>query len=146
MGKHTYVMDGDNIRHGLNRDLGFTEADRVENVRRVGEVARLFADAGLIVIAALISPFRSERRMVRDLMPAGGFIEVFVDTPLAECERRDPKGLYKKARAGTIANFTGISSPYERPEAAEIVLAGGTAAPDELAEMVARYLADGGYV
>ncbi|MGF1627166.1 MAG: adenylyl-sulfate kinase [Alphaproteobacteria bacterium] len=146
MGKHTYVMDGDNIRHGLNRDLGFTEADRVENVRRVGEVARLFADAGLIVIAALISPFRSERRMVRELLPAGAFIEVFVDTPLDECERRDPKGLYAKARAGTIANFTGISSPYERPEQAEIVLPGGEAAPDELAELVARYLAEGGYV
>jgi bifunctional enzyme CysN/CysC len=146
MGKHTYVMDGDNIRHGLNRDLGFTEADRVENVRRVGEVAKLFADAGLIVLAALISPFRSERRMVRDLLPEGQFIEIYVSTPLAVCEQRDPKGLYRKARAGVIANFTGISSPYEPPEAPELVLDGSAAAPEDLAETVARYLMDRGYV
>ena len=146
MGRHTFVMDGDNIRHGLNKDLGFTEADRVENVRRVGEVAKLFADAGIIAITALISPFRSERRMVRELMPEGSFIEVFVDTPLAECERRDPKGLYAKARAGQIANFTGIDSPYEAPEQAEIVLDGAAGTPDELAETVARYLTANGYI
>lgn len=146
MGRHTYVLDGDNVRHGLNRDLGFTEADRVENVRRVGEVAKLFADAGLIIIAALISPYRSERRMVRELLPEGAFIEVFVDTPLAECERRDPKGLYAKARAGAIANFTGIDAPYEAPEHAEIVLQGGAQPPEELAEQVARHLADGGFI
>lgn len=146
MGRHTFVMDGDNIRHGLNKDLGFTEADRVENVRRVGEVAKLFADAGIIAITALISPFRSERRMVRELMPEGSFIEVFVDTPLAECERRDPKGLYAKARAGQIANFTGIDSPYEAPEQAEIVLDGAAGTPDELAETVASYLTDNGYI
>jgi bifunctional enzyme CysN/CysC len=122
MGKHTFLLDGDNVRHGLNRDLGFTDADRVENVRRVGEVAKLMADAGLIVLTAFISPFRSERRMVRDLMAAGEFMEVYVDTPLSVAEERDVKGLYKKARAGQLKNFTGIDSPYEAPEAAEIVV------------------------
>jgi bifunctional enzyme CysN/CysC len=122
MGKHTFLLDGDNVRHGLNRDLGFTDADRVENIRRVGEVAKLMADAGLIVLTAFISPFRSERQMVRDLMPAGEFMEVFVDTPLNVAEGRDVKGLYKKARAGQLKNFTGIDSPYEAPEAAEIVV------------------------
>ncbi len=120
MGKHTFLLDGDNVRHGLNRDLGFTDADRVENIRRVGEVARLMTDAGLIVLAAFISPFRAERRMVRERMADGEFIEVFVDTPLEEAERRDVKGLYRKARAGELANFTGIDSPYEPPEHAEI--------------------------
>ena len=114
-GAHTYLLDGDNVRHGLNRDLGFTDADRVENVRRVGEVARLFTDAGMIVLCSFISPFRAERQMVRELVPAGEFIEVFVDTPLEECIRRDPKGLYARARAGQIKNFTGIDSPYEAP-------------------------------
>jgi bifunctional enzyme CysN/CysC len=114
-GRHTFMLDGDNVRQRLNRDLGFTEADRIENMRRVGEVARLMTDAGLIVIAAFISPFRAEREMVRDMVPAGEFFEVFVDTPLAEAERRDTKGLYRKARAGLIANFTGIDSPYEPP-------------------------------
>ncbi len=122
LGKHTFLLDGDNVRHGLNRDLGFTDADRVENIRRVGEVAKLMADGGLIVLTAFISPFRSERQMVRDLMPAGEFIEVFVDTPLEVAEGRDVKGLYKKARAGQLKNFTGIDSPYEAPEAAEIVV------------------------
>lgn len=122
MGKHTMLLDGDNIRHGLNRDLGFTEADRIENIRRIGEVAKLMTDAGLIVITAFISPFRAERNLVRSLLPAGEFLEVFVDTPLAECERRDPKGLYKKAREGVIPNFTGINSPYEAPETPELVL------------------------
>ena len=122
LGKHTFLLDGDNVRHGLNRDLGFTDADRVENIRRVGEVAKLMTDAGLIVLTAFISPFRSERRMVRDLMAGGEFIEVYVNTPLAVAESRDVKGLYKKARAGQLKNFTGIDSPYEAPEAAEIVV------------------------
>jgi bifunctional enzyme CysN/CysC len=115
-GAHTYLLDGDNVRHGLNRDLGFTDADRVENVRRVGEVARLFTDAGMIVLCSFISPFRAERSMVRELVPEGEFIEVFVDTPIEECVRRDPKGLYARAKAGLIKNFTGIDSPYEVPE------------------------------
>jgi bifunctional enzyme CysN/CysC len=120
LGKHSTMLDGDNIRHGLNRDLGFTDTDRVENIRRVGEVARLMADAGLIVLVSFISPFRSERQMARDLLPAGEFLEVFIDTPLAVAEARDPKGLYKKARRGEIQHFTGISSPYEAPESPEI--------------------------
>jgi len=119
-GRHTFLLDGDNVRHGLNRDLGFTEADRIENIRRVGEVARLMADAGLIVLTAFISPFRAEREIVRKMMSEGEFIEVFIDTPLAEAEERDTKGLYAKARAGELKNFTGIDSPYEPPEAAEI--------------------------
>jgi bifunctional enzyme CysN/CysC len=121
-GRHTYLLDGDNVRHGLNRDLGFSEADRVENIRRVAEVAKLMADAGLIVLVSFISPYRSERRMARDLLPEGEFIEVFVDTPLEECERRDVKGLYAKARAGKLPNFTGISAPYEAPEQPEVHL------------------------
>ncbi|WP_018410383.1 sulfate adenylyltransferase subunit CysN [Methyloversatilis thermotolerans] len=120
MGRHTYLLDGDNVRHGLNKDLGFTEADRVENIRRVAEVARLMVDAGLIVLTAFISPFRSERRMARGLLEEGEFIEIFVDTPMTVAEERDPKGLYKKARRGEIKNFTGIDSPYEAPERAEI--------------------------
>jgi bifunctional enzyme CysN/CysC len=120
MNRHTFLLDGDNVRHGLNRDLGFTEADRVENIRRVGEVARLMADAGLIVITAFISPFRSERQMVREMMATGEFMEVFIDTPLADAERRDVKGLYRKARAGQLKNFTGIDSPYEPPEKPEV--------------------------
>ncbi|MGE6781564.1 sulfate adenylyltransferase subunit CysN [Ensifer adhaerens] len=121
-GKHTFLLDGDNVRHGLNRDLGFTEEDRVENIRRVAEVAKLMTEAGLIVLVSFISPFRSERRMARELFGPGEFIEIFVDTPIEECARRDPKGLYKKALAGEISNFTGISSPYERPETPEIHL------------------------
>ncbi|WP_341930338.1 sulfate adenylyltransferase subunit CysN [Methyloversatilis discipulorum] len=120
LGRHTYLLDGDNVRHGLNKDLGFTEADRVENIRRVAEVAKLMVDAGLIVLTAFISPFRSERRMARGLLEEGEFIEIFVDTPIAVAEERDPKGLYKKARRGEIKNFTGIDSPYEAPENAEI--------------------------
>jgi len=119
-GRHTYLLDGDNVRHGLNRDLGFTDADRVENIRRVGEAARLFVDAGLIVLVSFISPFRSERRMARELLREGEFIEVFVDTPIEVCMQRDPKGLYLKAKAGEIKNFTGIDSPYEAPEQAEL--------------------------
>ena len=120
MGRHTFLLDGDNVRHGLNKDLGFTEADRIENIRRVGEVAKLMADAGLIVLTAFISPFRAERDMVRHMLPEGEFIEIFVDTPLAEAEKRDVKGLYAKARAGELPNFTGIDSPYEAPEHPEL--------------------------
>ncbi len=126
-GKHTYMLDGDNVRHGLNRDLGFTDADRVENIRRVGEVAKLMVDAGLIVMVSFISPFRSERRMARELVGPGEFLEIYVDASLALAESRDPKGLYKRARRGEIKNFTGIDSPYEPPEAAEITLDTGPA-------------------
>jgi len=121
-GRHTYLLDGDNVRQGLNRDLGFTEADRVENIRRVAEVARLMTDAGLIVLVSFISPFRAERRMARALFAPGEFIEVFVDAPLAECERRDPKGLYAKARRGELKDFTGIDSAYEVPENPELTV------------------------
>jgi bifunctional enzyme CysN/CysC len=136
MGRHTYLLDGDNIRHGLNKDLGFTDADRVENIRRVAEAARLFVDAGLIVMVSFISPFRSERRMARDLFEDGEFIEIFVDTPLEICEARDPKGLYVKARAGLITNFTGIDSLYEPPEHAELKLDTSRSTPEALAEAV----------
>ena len=145
-GRHSYLLDGDNVRHGLNRDLGFTDADRVENVRRIAEVAKLFVDAGLIVLVSLISPFRDERRMARGLVEEGEFVEVFVDTPLALCERRDPKGLYRKARAGEIRNFTGIDSGYEPPENPEIVLKAGEQDADQLADRVIRYLEQGGYL
>ena len=138
LGRHTFLLDGDNLRHGLNRDLGFSDADRVENVRRAGEVARLMADAGLIVLCAFISPFRAERRMVRELMPEGEFLEVFVDVPLADAERRDPKGLYRKARAGEIPNFTGIGSPYERPENAEIRIDSVAMPPEEAADLIVK--------
>ena len=124
-GKHTYLLDGDNVRHGLNKDLGFTDADRVENIRRVGEAAKLFLDAGLIVLVSFISPFRSERRMARDLVGEGEFIEVFIDTPIEVCMQRDPKGLYEKAKAGAIKNFTGIDSPYEAPENPELTVQDG---------------------
>ncbi|PCK78196.1 sulfate adenylyltransferase subunit CysN [Rhizobium sophoriradicis] len=139
-GKHTYVLDGDNVRHGLNRDLGFTEADRVENIRRVAEVAKLMVDAGLIVLVSLISPFRDERRMARELMEEDEFIEIFVDTPLDECARRDPKGLYEKAFAGKIANFTGVSSPYERPESPELHLETVGHEPAALALKIEQFL------
>jgi len=135
-GKHTFLLDGDNVRHGLNRDLGFTEADRIENIRRVGEVARLMADAGLIVLTAFISPFRAEREIVRRMLPEGEFIEVFIDTPLADAEKRDPKGLYAKARAGEIKNFTGIDSPYEVPEDAEIVIDTMTMSAEDAADLI----------
>jgi bifunctional enzyme CysN/CysC len=121
-GVHTYMLDGDNVRHGLNRDLGFTDADRVENIRRVGEAAKLFVDAGLVVLCSFISPFRAERRMVRELVGADEFLEIYVDTPIEECVRRDPKGLYARAIKGQIKNFTGIDSPYEAPEHAELVI------------------------
>ncbi len=144
MGRHTCILDGDNVRHGLDRDLGFTEVDRVENIRRVAEVARLMSDAGLIVLVSFISPFRSERRLARELLPEGEFIEVFVDAPLAEVEKRDPKGLYRKARAGKIQNFTGIDSPYEPPEHAELVLDTTRLSAEQAAEAVIAALADGG--
>jgi len=145
-GRHTYLLDGDNVRHGLNRDLGFTDADRVENIRRVGEVAKLFADSGLIVLVSFISPFRSERRMARDLLPDGEFIEVFVDTPIELCMQRDPKGLYEKARAGQIKNFTGVDSPYEPPEAAEITLRTVERSAEDLANDAVAYLREKGIV
>jgi bifunctional enzyme CysN/CysC len=140
LGRHTFLLDGDNVRHGLNRDLGFTEADRIENIRRVGEVARLMADAGLIVMTAFISPFRAEREMVRKLIPDGEFIEVFVDTPLAEAEKRDSKGLYAKARAGELKNFTGIDSPYEAPEQPEIRIDTTRISAEAAAEMIIEEL------
>lgn len=136
MNRHTFLLDGDNVRHGLNKDLGFTEADRIENIRRIGEVARLMADAGLIVLTAFISPFRAERRMVRDMLPEGEFIEVFVDTPLEVAEARDVKGLYKKARSGELKNFTGIDSPYEAPENPEIRVNTVDMTPVEAAEYI----------
>ena len=135
-GRHTFLLDGDNVRHGLNRDLGFTEADRIENIRRVGEVARLMADAGLVVLTAFISPFRAERHMVRRMVPEGEFFEIFVDTPLAEAEKRDAKGLYAKARSGELKNFTGIDSPYEPPEDAEIHIDTTRLSADEAAELI----------
>jgi len=136
MGRRTYLLDGDNVRHGLNKDLGFTDHDRVENIRRVGEVARLMLDAGLITLVSFISPFRSERRMARDLVEDGEFYEIFVDTPLEICEARDPKGLYRKARAGTLKNFTGIDSDYETPESPEIHLMSGEQSVDTMVEQI----------
>jgi len=141
-GVHTLMLDGDNVRHGLNKDLGFTEADRVENIRRVGEVAKLMTDAGLVVLCSFISPFRAERRMVRELMADGEFIEVFVDTPLDQCIARDPKGLYKRALAGEIKNFTGVDQPYETPEHAEVRLEAGLTPPDALAAQIIDYLVE----
>ena len=139
-GRHTYLLDGDNIRHGLTKDLGFTDADRVENIRRVTEVARLMTDAGLIVLASFISPFRAERRMARELIAAGEFVEIFVDAPLDVAEARDPKGLYRKARRGELKNFTGIDSPYEAPENAELRLDTNRLTPDQAADAVLEYL------
>jgi bifunctional enzyme CysN/CysC len=140
LGRHTYLLDGDNIRHGLNKDLGFTDADRVENIRRVAEVARLMADAGLIVLVSFISPFRAERRMARDRLEEGEFLEVFVDTPLAVAEERDPKGLYKKARRGELRNFTGVDSPYERPENPEMRIDTTALGAQEAAETIVEEL------
>ncbi len=140
MNRHTFLLDGDNIRHGLNKDLGFTDADRIENIRRVGEVARLMADAGLIVLTAFISPFRAERQMVRDMLPEDEFMEIFVDTPLEVAEARDVKGLYKKARAGKLKNFTGIDSPYEAPEAPDITVNTVAMTPAKAAEYIVRQI------
>ena len=140
MGKHTYLLDGDNIRRRLNKDLGFSDEDRVENIRRIGEVAALFVDSGLIVLSAFISPFREDRDRVREMVEEGEFIEIFVDTPIEVCEKRDPKGLYKKARAGEIEEFTGISSPYEPPLKPEIHIKNDKISVDECASIVIYYL------
>jgi len=140
LGHHTYLLDGDNVRHGLNRDLGFTDVDRVENIRRVAEVAKLMLDAGLVVMSAFISPFRSERQLARDLLEEGEFLEVFVDAPLEVAEHRGPKGLYKKARRGDLKNFTGIDSVYEAPQAPELTLNTATISPEEAAEQVIQLL------
>ena len=144
--QHTYLMDGDNVRHGLCGDLAFSEDDRNENIRRVGEVANLMVDSGLIVLTAFISPFKVNRRVVRDMLKEGEFIEVFIDTPISECEKRDPKGLYKKARAGEIKDFTGIDSPYEAPENAEIVIKNIDVSIDDAANEVIEFLATRGYL
>ena len=146
LGRHSYLLDGDNVRLGLNRDLGFTDADRVENIRRVAEVAKLFVDAGLIVLVSFISPFRDERRMARGLVEEGEFVEIFVDTPLEECERRDPKGLYRKARSGELRNFTGVDSAYEPPENPEIVLKTAERSADEISDEVIAWLRGAGYL
>jgi bifunctional enzyme CysN/CysC len=140
LGKHTFVLDGDNVRHGLNRDLGFTEADRVENIRRVAEVAKLFVEAGLITMVAFISPFRAEREMARELVGPGEFIEVFVDTPLETCEERDPKGLYKKARRGELRNFTGLDSPYERPSNPDLILDAVNNSANDLGDRIIHFM------
>jgi bifunctional enzyme CysN/CysC len=145
-GRHTYLLDGDNVRHGLNRDLGFTDVDRVENIRRVAEAAKLFVDAGLIVLVSFISPFRSERRMARELFAAGEFMEVFVDTPIDVCMTRDPKGLYRKAMDGEIKHFTGIDSPYEPPEQAELMLKTVGTEPTDLAIAVVNFLRSSGII
>ncbi|MFL1484437.1 adenylyl-sulfate kinase [Marinobacter sp. LN3S78] len=145
-GYHTFLLDGDNVRHGLNKDLGFSDSDRVENIRRIGEVSKLFTDSGLIVLSAFISPFTSDRRMVRNLFPAGEFIEVFMDTPLATCEERDPKGLYQKARAGQIKHFTGIDSPYEAPERAEVCLDTSEMTVDDCVDSLIDYLLERGLI
>ncbi len=139
-GYHTFLLDGDNVRHGLCSDLGFSDDDREENIRRVGEVCKLFADAGLIVMSAFISPFTSDRRMVRKLFPAGEFIEVFMDTPLETCEERDPKGLYRKARSGEIKHFTGIDSPYEIPSHPELRLDTSTMSVETCVDILIAYL------
>jgi adenylylsulfate kinase len=143
--KHTYLLDGDNVRYGLNKDLGFSDSDRVENIRRIGEVSNLFADAGIIVLSAFISPFREDREIVRTLAKEGEFIEVFIDAPLEICEQRDPKGLYVKARKGEIPDFTGISSPYEAPEKPEIHIKDGLSI-EESAEVIVDYLHDKNYI
>jgi len=163
MGKHSFVLDGDNVRHGLNAGigmlkevhdeefskrfgLGFSAQDREENIRRVGAVAKLFTEAGLVAITAFISPYRIDRERVRKSLPDGDFVEIFVDTPIAVCEQRDPKGLYKKARAGELKGFTGIDDPYETPAQPELVLDGGTKTPEELAEEVIEYLKERGKI
>jgi bifunctional enzyme CysN/CysC len=141
-GMHSYLLDGDNVRHGLSRDLGFSDADRVENIRRVGEVAKLMADAGLVVLVAFISPFRADRRMVRELFESGEFTEVYVSTPLEVCERRDTKGLYKLARQGVVPNFTGVSAPYEPPLAPELELNTAELSVQQCVEQVLRTLGE----
>ncbi len=146
LNKHSYLLDGDNVRHGLNKDLGFSDEDRVENIRRIGEVAKLFVDSGAIVLTAFISPFISDRAQVRDLLPKAQFLEVFIDTPIEICEARDPKGLYKKARAGEIKNFTGIDSAYEAPESPEIHIKTAELSVEECAEQVILALQEKNYI
>ncbi|HEX5866789.1 MAG TPA: adenylyl-sulfate kinase, partial [Beijerinckiaceae bacterium] len=145
-GRLAYRLDGDNVRHGLNKNLGFSEADRAENIRRIGEVAKLFTDAGVIVIASFISPYRRDRDAVRALMAPGDFVEAYVKVSVEAAERRDPKGLYKKARAGEIKGFTGIDDPYEEPEKPELVLHTERSSPDESARVVVQYLETNGYL
>jgi len=145
--KHnTYLLDGDNVRHGLNRDLGFNEESRVENIRRIGEVAKLFLDAGIITLTAFISPFKSDRNLVRELFDEGDFLEVFIDSSLEVCEKRDPKGMYAKARKGEIKNFTGISSPYENPENPEIHVINNNISLDEAADQIINFLVKNNYI
>lgn len=146
MNKHTYLLDGDNVRQGLNKGLGFSETDRIENIRRVGEVANLFCDAGLVVITAFISPFDNDRKMVRNMAKQGQFVEVFIDAPLSICEQRDPKGLYKKARAGEIKDFTGIDSPYEAPANPELHIVNDGITIDQAASQVVEYLKKHEYI
>ncbi|WP_373073614.1 adenylyl-sulfate kinase [Sulfurimonas sp.] len=146
LNKHTYLLDGDNIRMGLNKGLSFSDEDRIENIRRIGEVAKLFVDSGTIVLSAFISPFKEDRNSVRKLVENGEFIEVFIDTPIEVCEKRDPKGLYEKARNGEIPNFTGISSPYEVPETAEIVIQNDGISIEDASTMVIEYLKNHGYL
>lgn len=145
-GLKSYVLDGDNIRHGLNRGLGFGPADRKENIRRIAEVAKLFVDAGVIVLTAFISPFREDRELARGLVEPDEFVEIYVKCPLEECERRDPKGLYRKARSGEIAEFTGITSPYEEPFAPELVVESGTQSVEESVRIVLRHLEERGII
>ncbi len=146
LNKHTYLLDGDNIRLGLNQGLSFSDADRVENIRRIGEVSKLFVDAGMIVLTAFISPFEEDRNRIREMMQEGEFIEVYVDTPLEVCEERDPKGLYKKARKGEIAEFTGVSSPYEKPQRTEIHIQTENISVASASEKVLEYLEKKGYL
>jgi len=146
MDRHTYLLDGDNVRHGLSRDLGFTDVDRVENIRRIGEVSKLMVDAGLMVQTAFISPFKVERRMVRDLMDKGEFLEIYIHAPLEVCEQRDPKGLYQKARAGKIKNFTGYDSPYEEPEGCELRIDTVKLSAEQAADKIIEYLEENGYL
>lgn len=146
LGYHSYLLDGDNVRHGLNKDLGFSAEDRVENIRRIGEVAKLFVDSGLFVLTAFISPYRSDRDMVRSLVGEREFVEVFVDTPLEVCEARDPKGLYKKARAGEIKNFTGLDAPYEAPENPEITIKTAEESLEETVDKIVASLTESGYI
>ncbi len=145
-GVRSFILDGDNVRHGLNKDLGFSPEDRTENIRRIGEVAKLFTEAGVIVSTAFISPYRADRDQVRAIMKAGDFLEVFVDAPLGVCEQRDPKGLYKKARAGEVKEFTGISAPYEAPVKPELVLQAGDHTAEECAQQLYDFLTEKGYI
>ena len=145
-GNFTYLLDGDNIRHGLNKDLGFDEASRVENIRRIGEVAKLFVESGLIVLTAFISPFVQDRKLVEELLEDGEFVEIFVDTPLEICEQRDPKGLYKKARAGEIKNFTGLDSPYEAPHNPQVHIKNDGVTVQEVCTQIVNYLVVKGYI